>query len=152
MKAVILAGGEGTRLKPLTFRRPKPLTPIGGRPCIDFVIRSLIASGFREIVITTAYLSDKLIQSIGDGVDYNASILYSFEGTPAGTAGAVRRVANFIGETFVVAMGGVLADVDFRVLYECHRDRGGVAPIALTPVEDPAQYGIAATPGRGRTA
>ena len=152
MKAVILAGGEGTRLKPLTFRRPKPLIPIAGRPCIDFVIRSLIASGFREIVITTAYLSDRLIQSIGDGLDYNASILYSFEGTPAGTAGAVRRVANFIGETFVVAMGDVLADVDFRALYDFHRDRGGVATIALTRVTDPTQYGIGATDARGRIA
>jgi len=150
MKAVILAGGEGHRLKPLTFRRPKPLIPIAGRPCIDFVIRSLIASGFREIVITTAYLSDRLIQSIGDGLDYNASILYSFEGTPAGTAGAVRRVANFIGETFVVAMGDVLADVDFRALYDFHRERGGAATIALTRVSDPTQYGIAAIDDRGR--
>jgi mannose-1-phosphate guanylyltransferase len=150
MKAVILAGGEGTRLKPLTFRRPKPLIPIAGRSCIDFVIRSLIASGFREIVITTSYLSDTLIRSIGDGLDYNASILYSFEGTPAGTAGAVRRVANFIGETFVVAMGDVLADVDFRALYEFHRERGGIATIALTRVTDPTQYGIAAVDARGR--
>jgi mannose-1-phosphate guanylyltransferase len=150
MKAVILAGGEGTRLKPLTYRRPKPLIPIAGRTCIDFVIRSLIASGFREIVITTSYLSDTLIRSIGDGLDYNASILYSFEGTPAGTAGAVRRVANFIGETFVVAMGDVLADVDFRALYEFHRERGGIATIALTRVTDPTQYGIAAVDGRGR--
>ncbi len=150
MKAVILAGGEGTRLKPLTLRRPKPLIPIAGRPCIDFVIRSLIASGFREIVITTAYMSDRLIQSIGDGLDYNASILYSFEGNPAGTAGAVRRVANFIGETFVVAMGDVVADVDFRALYDFHRDRGGVATIALTRVTDPTQYGIAAIDDRGR--
>ena len=150
MKAVILAGGEGTRLKPLTFRRPKPLIPIAGRSCIDFVIRSLIASGFREIVITTSYLSDTLIRSIGDGLDYNASILYSFEGTPAGTAGAVRRVANFIGETFVVAMGDVLADVDFRALYEFHRERSGIATIALTRVTDPTQYGIAAVDARGR--
>jgi NDP-sugar pyrophosphorylase family protein len=150
MKAVVLAGGEGTRLKPLTSRRPKPLIPIAGRPCIDFVIRSLIASGFREIVITTSYLSDRLIRSIGDGVDYNASILYSFEGTPAGTAGAVRRVANFIGETFVVAMGDVVADVDFRALYEFHRERGGAATIALTRVTDPTQYGIAAVDQRGR--
>ncbi len=150
MRAVILAGGEGTRLKPLTQRRPKPLIPIAGRPCIDFVIRSLIASGFREIVITTAYMSDRLIQTIGDGLDYNASILYSFEGTPAGTAGAVRRVANFIGETFVVAMGDVLADVDFRAMYEFHRERGGVATIALTRVTDPTQYGIAAVDERGR--
>ena len=150
MKAVILAGGEGTRLKPLTERRPKPLIPIAGRPCIDFVIRSLIASGFREIVITTAYMSDRLIQSIGDGLDYNASILYSFEETPAGTAGAVRRVANFIGETFIVAMGDVLADVDFRALYEFHREREGVATIALKRVSDPTQYGIAAVDDRGR--
>jgi len=150
MKAVILAGGEGTRLKPLTFRRPKPLIPIAGRPCIDFVIRSLIGSGFREIVITTAYMSDRLIKTIGDGLDYNASILYSFEGTPAGTAGAVRRVANFIGETFVVAMGDVLADVDFRGLYEYHRERKGVATLALTRVTDPTQYGIAVMNDRGR--
>ncbi len=150
MKAVVLAGGEGTRLKPLTQRRPKPLIPIAGRPCIDFVIRSLTASGFREIVITTAYMSDRLIQSIGDGLDYNASILYSFEGNPAGTAGAVRRVANFIGETFVVAMGDVVADVDFRAMYEFHRERGGVATIALTRVTDPTQYGIAAVDSRGR--
>lgn len=150
MKAVILAGGEGTRLKPLTSRTPKPLIPVAGRPCIDFVIRSLIASGFREIVITTAYMSDTLIQSIGDGLDYGASILYSFEGTPAGTAGAVRRVANFIGETFVVAMGDVVADVDFRALYEFHRERRGVATIALTRVKDPTQYGIAAVDPRGR--
>src|SRR5213594_3998139 len=128
MKAVILAGGEGTRLKPLTFRRPKPLIPIAGRPCIDFVIRSLIASGFREIVITTAYLSDRLIQSIGDRLDYNASILYSFEGTTSGTAGGAGRVANFIADTFVVAMG------------------------ALTSVTDPTQYGSAATDARGRIA
>lgn len=150
MKAVVLAGGEGTRLKPLTFRKPKPLISIAGRPCIDFVLRSLIASGFREIVITTAYMSDRLIKTIGDGLDYNASILYSFEGTPAGTAGAVRRVANFIGETFVVAMGDVLADVDFRAIYDFHRERGGVATIALTRVADPSQYGIAALDHRGR--
>ena len=150
MKAVVLAGGEGTRLKPLTFRRPKPLIPIAGRPCIDFVLRSLIASGFREIVITTSYMSDRLIKTVADGLDYNASILYSFEGTPAGTAGAVRRVANFIGETFVVAMGDVLADVDFRAMYDFHRERGGVATIALTRVTDPTQYGIAAIDSRGR--
>ena len=152
MKAVILAGGEGARLKPLTYRRPKPLIPIAGRPCIDYVIRSLVAAGFRELVIATAYLSDRLIQTIGDGLDYNASILYSFEHTPAGTAGAVKRVANFIDTTFVVAMGDVLADVDFRALYDFHRDRGAVATIALTEVQDPTQYGVAALDDRGRIA
>src|SRR4030067_969481 len=96
MKAVILAGGEGTRLKPLTSRTPKPLMPVAGRPCIDFVIRSLIASGFREIVITTAYMSDTLIQSIGDGLDSGASALSSVEGRPAGSGESFSDLANAV--------------------------------------------------------
>ena len=152
MKAIVLAGGEGTRLKPLTYKRPKPLMPVAGRPCIDYVIRSLVSSGFQEIVVTTAYLSDTLIKSIGDGLDYNASILYSFEANPAGTAGAVRRVANFIDDTFVVAMGDILADVDFKVLYDFHKRKGGVGTIALTEVQDPTQYGIVGVDGKGRIA
>jgi len=150
MKAVVLAGGEGTRLKPLTYKRPKPLMPVAGRPCIDYVIRSLVSSGFQAIITTTAYLSDTLIKSIGDGVDYNASILYSFEANPAGTAGAVRRVANFIDDTFVVAMGDILADVDFRALYEFHKRKGGIVTIALTEVEDPTQYGIVGMDSKSR--
>ena len=150
MKAVVLAGGEGTRLKPLTYRRPKPLMPVAGRPCIDYVLRSLATSGFHEIIVTTAYLSDALIKSIGDGVDYNASILYSFEENPAGTAGAVRRVGNFIDETFVVAMGDILCDVDFKALYELHKRKGGLVTIALTEVEDPTQYGIVGLDAKGR--
>ncbi len=150
MKAVVLAGGEGTRLKPLTYKRPKPLMPVAGKPCIDYVIRALVESGFQEIVITTAYLSDTLIKSIGDGAHYNASILYSFEENPAGTAGAVLRVANFIDDTFVVAMGDILVDVDFRALYEFHRKKGGLVSIALTEVNDPSQYGIAGVDRAGR--
>jgi len=152
MKAVVLAGGEGTRLKPLTYKRPKPLMPVAGRPCIDYVLRSLATSGFHEIIVTTAYLSDALIKSIGDGVDYNASILYSFEENPAGTAGAVRRVGNFIDETFVVAMGDILCDVDFKALYDFHKRRGGVGTIALTEVDDPTQYGIVGLDAKGRIA
>ena len=150
MKAVVLAGGEGTRLKPLTHRRPKPLMPVAGRPCIDYVMRSLVASGFQEIIVTTSYLSDTLIRSVGDGAGYNASILYSFEATPAGTAGAVRRVGNFVDDTFVVAMGDILCDVDFRALYDFHKRKGGMATIALTEVEDPTQYGIVGLDAEGR--
>ncbi len=150
MKAVVLAGGEGTRLKPLTYRRPKPLMPVAGRPCIDYVLRALATSGFHEIIVTTAYLSDALIKSIGDGLDYNASILYSFEENPAGTAGAVRRVGNFMDETFVVAMGDILCDVDFKALYDFHKRKGGVATIALTEVDDPTQYGIVGLEAKDR--
>lgn len=150
MRAIVLAGGEGSRLKPLTFHRPKPLIPIAGRPCIDYVLRSLTASGFREIVIATAYLSDRLIKTIGDGLGYDASILYSFEENPAGTAGAVRRVGSFFRETFVVAMGDVLTDIDFQALVRFHRERDAVATIALTEVPDPSQFGIVDLDDQGR--
>lgn len=142
MKAVVLAGGFGTRLKPLTERRPKPLLPVAGRPCIDYVLRSLADAGFKEIIITTSYMSDHVIKRIGDGVDYSASILYSFEADPAGTAGAVKRLENFIDDTFVVASGDVLADVDLKSLYTFHKESGGVATMALTEVQDPTQFGI----------
>ena len=150
MKGIVLAGGEGRRLKPLTQLRPKPLLPIAGRPCVDFVLRSLINSGVRELILTTGYMSDALIKSIGDGLGYDASILYSFEATPAGTAGSVKRVADFIDETFVVAMGDVLVDLDVRPLIEFHRRKKSVATIALTEVEDPTEYGIVGLDKNGR--
>ncbi len=142
MKAIVLAGGFGTRLKPLTERMPKPLLPVAGRPCIDFVLRSLVAAGFREVVVATSYMSDRVMKRIGDGLEYDASILYSFEATPAGTAGAVKRVADFIEDTFVVASGDVLADVDVRQLYERHKETGATATLALTRVENPTEFGI----------
>ncbi len=142
MKAIVLAGGFGTRLKPLTERMPKPLLPVAGRPCIDFVLRSLVSARFKEIIVATSYMSDRVMKRIGDGLEYDASILYSFEATPAGTAGAVKRVADFIEDTFVVASGDVLADVDVRQLYELHKEKGAVATMALTRVEDPTQFGI----------
>ncbi|MFQ6107622.1 MAG: sugar phosphate nucleotidyltransferase [Thermoplasmata archaeon] len=142
MKAVVLAGGFGERLRPLTEARPKPLITIAGKPCIDYVIRSLVKADFREIVVTTGYMSDHLIKKIGDGIDYEAGILYSFEENPAGTAGAVKKVADFLDETFIVASGDVLADVDMRELYDYHKRKGAVATMALTEVKNPSQFGI----------
>ena len=150
MKGIVLAGGEGRRLKPLTQTRPKPLLPVAGRPCVDYVLRSLIDSGVRELIVTTAFMSDALIKSVSEGLDYDASILYSFEATPAGTAGGVKRVADFIDGTFVVAMGDVLVDLDVRPLIEFHRRKKSVATIALTEVEDPTEYGIVGLDKGGR--
>jgi len=150
MKGIVLAGGEGRRLKPLTQNRPKPLLPVAGRPCVDYVLRSLINSGVRELVVTTAFMSDALIKSVSEGLAYDASILYSFEATPAGTAGSVKRVADFIDGTFVVAMGDVLVDLDVRPLIEFHRRKKSVATIALTEVEDPTEYGIVGLDKSGR--
>lgn len=142
MKAVVLAGGIGERLRPLTEVRPKPLINIAGRPCIDYVLRSLVKAGFREIVVTTGYMSDHLIKKIGDGIDYQAGILYSFEENPVGTAGAVKKVSDFLDDTFVVASGDVLADVDMKALYDYHKKKSAVATMALTEVQDPTQFGI----------
>lgn len=137
-------------MRPLTETRPKPLIPVAGKPCIDFVIRSLVASDFREIIITTGYMSNYLMKKMGDGLKYDASILYSFEDTPAGTAGAVKRVEDFIDDTFVVASGDVLADVNMRDLFDYHRRAGSVATMALTEVENPEGFGIVELDERNR--
>ncbi len=142
LRAVILAGGVGTRLKPLTYKRPKPLIPIAGEPCVDYVIKSLVSAGFSKIIVTTGYMSDTLIKSIGDGKKFGASILYAFEETPAGTAGAVKNVGEFLGSTFVVASGDVLADVDIKALFDYHKEKNAVATMALTEVDNPIGFGI----------
>src|SRR5207247_9144767 len=111
-------------------------------PSIYSGLRSLAGAGFHEIIVPTAYMSDALIKSIGDGLDYNASILYSFEENPAGTAGAVRRVGNFFDDTFVVSMGDILCDVDFKALYDFHKRKGGAVTIAQTEAPGPSQHRV----------
>jgi len=150
MKAVILAGGIGTRLRPLTDKRPKPLVPVGGRMCIEFVLSSLAKADFKKIIVTTGYMSDRLIKTVGDGERYDSSILYSFEATPAGTAGAVKKVADFLDTTFVVASGDVLADVDISSIYKFHKKKKALATIALTQVEDPTEFGIVGLDKNGK--
>ena len=154
MKAVIMSGGKGTRLKPLTDHLPKPMVPVGPRRCIDYVIRSLAAARIDEIIVTTGYLSDRVIRGIADGASHGVSVVYSFEDEPLGTAGGVKHVGPFLGrETFVVASGDVLADVNIRRLIERHeqnRKKGALATLALTKVEDPTQYGIVGLGPDGR--
>ncbi|MEW5760124.1 MAG: NDP-sugar synthase [Candidatus Thermoplasmatota archaeon] len=150
MKAVILAGGEGKRLRPLTEKRPKPLVPIAGRACIEYVISSLVKSGIKEIIITTSYMSDKLIKAIGNGESYGAGILYSFEDKPCGTAGAVKRVEKFLDGTFIVASGDVVMDMDFQKLYEKHKKNNSIATLALTYLSDPRKYGVVEIDRRNR--
>lgn len=142
MKAVILAGGEGTRLGLLTKSVPKPLIPVAGPPCIDYVIKSLTSADFEQMIITTGYMSDKLLAHVGDGKQFGASIQFAFEESPAGTAGAVRNIKNLLNDTFVVASGDVLAEVDIRSIYDFHKSKGAVATMALTSAENPTEFGI----------
>ncbi len=154
MKAVIMAGGKGTRLRPLTNRLPKPMVPVGQSRCVDYVLRSLTSAGVREVIVTTGYLSDRIVRGIADGANHGVSVVYSFEDEPMGTAGGVRHVLPFLGdEAFLVASGDVLAEVNVRALLEkhkAHRERGAVATLALTRVEDPTQYGVVEIDRDGR--
>ena len=142
MKAVILAGGEGTRLRPLTLTRPKPLMPVAGKPCIEYVIRALGKAGLKELFVTAGYKA-KMLKDVLDGSsNYGADIDFSFEAVPLGTAGAVKKVEKELEGTFVVASGDVLADVDFKKLIDFHKKNKAMATMALTKVDEPCQFGI----------
>jgi len=149
-QAVVLAGGEGTRLKPLTNTRPKPLLPILDRPCLEYVIESLSRAGIDEIFLTCSYRSADIVAAIGNGEELGARIIYSFEEEPMGTAGAVKLLEEKLDETFVVASGDVLADVDIGSLIEFHERSNADVTIALTQVERPEEFGIVGLDDQGR--
>ncbi len=146
MKAVVLAGGFGTRLRPLTFTRPKPLVPLVDRPVIDHVVDYLVSHGLNEIVVTTTYLRQLIIDHFnfryrGDG---HLSLSFPAEHSPLGTAGSVKNAGLEVeGEPFVVIQGDNITDMDLRGMIEHHYDSGALVTIALTPVSDPWNYGIA---------
>jgi mannose-1-phosphate guanylyltransferase len=150
MKVVILAGGEGTRLRPLTENRPKPLMPVAGRPCIEYTIRSLVKAGLKEQILTAGYRANMVKEALGDGGRYGASIQYSFEEVPLGTAGAVKKVEGELDGTFVVASGDVLADVNIKTIVEYHKKKKAMATMALTKGKEPSQFGIVGLDKAGR--
>jgi len=149
-QAVVLAGGEGTRLRPLTNARPKPLLPVLGRPCVEYVLRSLASAGIEEVFLTCSYRSNDMVAALGEGREFGIDLIYAFEEQPAGTAGAVKLLEERLGPTFVVASGDVLADVDIGTLIEFHRRKGAWATIALTEVESPQEFGIVGLDDDGR--
>ncbi|MFP4196425.1 MAG: sugar phosphate nucleotidyltransferase [Methanomassiliicoccales archaeon] len=148
-QAVVLAGGKGTRLRPLTLTRPKPLLPVLGRPCVEYVLRSLDQAGVGHITMACGYRSEDLVESV-EGMDLRAEVEFAFEDQPAGTAGAVKLLEERMDDTFVVASGDVLADVDMAVLVDFHRTRGTTATMALTRVERPEEFGIVGLDEEGR--
>ncbi len=142
MLGVVMAGGKGTRLRPLTLDRPKPLLPVGGRPVVEWGLRSLERAGIRDVVLTTAYKRDLLMDRLGDGSGLGVKIEYVEEKDPLGTAGGVKNAEGLIDDRFIVMSADVVADVDLDALVAFHEARGGLATIALTEVEDPTQFGI----------
>ena len=152
MKAVVLVGGEGTRLRPLTLSAPKQMLPIVGVPMIERVLGHLAAHGIDEAVLSLGYLPDAFLDAYPDGQAAGVRLSYAVEPEPLDTAGAVRFAATFAGidETFVVVNGDVLTDIDLTALVAFHRERGAEGTIALHPVADPSAFGVVPTDDDGR--
>ena len=142
IKGIVMAGGKGTRLRPITYSIPKPMVPIAGRPCIDYTLNSFFNAGIKDVIITTGYKFQALIEGVLEHKKPDQNILFSVEMEPAGTAGSIRIAGDFVDDTFVVGSGDVLADFDIRELIKFHRDRKSKLTIALTSVEDPSQLGV----------
>ncbi len=145
MKAVILAGGEGTRLRPLTSNQPKPMLPMANRPMLEHIVRLLSEHGFDDIVVTVAFLANQIRNYFGDGSDFGVQMRYASEDSPLGTAGSVRNAAEELDDTFLVISGDVLTDIDLTEFVAAHRKAGAFGSIALKRVEDPVEFGIVIT-------
>jgi mannose-1-phosphate guanylyltransferase len=151
MKGVILVGGEGTRLRPLTVNRPKSMVPIANEPFLARMIRYLKAGGIDEIILAMGYLPDRIRAYFGEGESLGVRLVYSVEESPLGTAGAVKLAAPYIGgETCFVFNGDVLTDLDLDALLRFHRARRAQVTIALSPVDNPSIYGVVETATDGR--
>lgn len=151
MKAVVMAGGEGTRLRPLTLDVPKPFIRVAGKPAMEYALDSLVKAGARDIIITTFYKPERLLAHLGGGSKLNARIFYSVEDEALGTAGGVAKCLPILGnDTVVVLSGDVIADVDIAALVHEHERSGAVATMALTQVENPTEFGIVGLDESGR--
>jgi len=140
VKAVILAGGEGTRLRPLTSNTPKPMMPLANKPMMEHIVNLLQLHGFDEIVVTVAFLANQIRDYFGDGSDFGVTMRYATEDSPLGTAGSVRNAADELDDTFLVISGDVLTDIDLTTFVKAHRDAGASASIALKHVENPLEF------------
>jgi mannose-1-phosphate guanylyltransferase / phosphomannomutase len=145
MKAVIMAGGEGTRLRPLTSNAPKPMLPLVNRPMMEHIVALLRRHGIDEIVVTVAYLPNAIRNYFGDGSEFGVHMTYATEETPLGTAGSVRNAKDVLDERFLVISGDVLTDLDLSAIVATHNDRGALATIGLVSVENPLEFGIVIT-------
>lgn len=150
MKAIILAGGEGTRLQPLTILRPKPMIPLFDKPLLEHLVLLLKENGFTEICMTLRYLSKSIQDWFGSGEELGVWIEYRMETEPRGTAGSVRDCADFIdGEDFLVVSGDAACSFDLRAFYEKHRISGADATILTHESGEPAEYGLVLTDADG---
>src|SRR5947207_1474125 len=150
MKAVVMAGGEGTRLRPLTSNQPKPMVPIVGKPCMEHIVELLRRHGMDDVIVTGAFLPQAIRSYFGDGESLGVNIEYSVEESPLGTAGSVRLASGRLDDTFVVISGDALTDVNLEKIVAFHREEQAAVTIGLKSVENPLEFGIVVTDDEGR--
>jgi len=142
MKAVILAGGKGTRLKPYTTHFPKPLMPIGERPILEIVIRKLKEAGCLDIIITTGHMGEMIRAFFLNGEKFGVNISYSIEKEPLGTAGPMNLIREHLTDTFLLMNGDVLTDIDFKKMIAYHRKNKANATVALSKRTVDIDFGV----------
>jgi len=150
LKAVIMAGGEGARLRPLTCDRPKPMVPLMDKPMMEYIIELLTRHGIKEQAVTLQYLPDQIKDYFGDGSSFDVSLHYFLEDEPLGTAGSVKNAASFLNETFLVISGDCLTDIDLSEAIAFHRQKKALVTIVLTPQDNPLEYGVVMVDEEGR--
>jgi mannose-1-phosphate guanylyltransferase len=151
MKAMLLAAGLGTRLRPLTYELPKPMVPILGRPVMEHILRLMARHGFDDVIANLHYFPDLIRDRFGDGSAYGVRLVYSYEPELMGTAGGVRNVRDHFGdETFLIISGDALTDIDLTALWRTHKEQGGIATLALKRVDDTSQFGVVIVGDDGR--
>ncbi len=151
MKAVVMAGGEGSRLRPLTIGRPKPLVPICNRPIMEHILELLRRHGIKEVIATVHYLADEIHAAFGDGSEFGVCMSYSMEETPLGTAGSVKRAEEDLKDgPFLIVSGDALTDCDLTKAIGFHKAKKGIATIVLSRVKNPLEFGVVITDDKGR--
>lgn len=149
MKAVIMAGGKGTRLRPLTLTTPKPMVPLLNRPCMEYMIELLKRYDIHQIAVTLQHLPNIIRNHFGDGSKFGVQLHYFEEDTPLGTAGSIKYAEPFLNETFIVISGDALTDFNLRNVIQYHREKQAIATMVLTRVNIPLEYGVVMTDVEG---
>ncbi|MEA1872652.1 MAG: NDP-sugar synthase [Chloroflexota bacterium] len=149
MKAVILVGGEGTRLRPLTCNTPKAIVPILNRPFLEHLLGYLKEHGVTDAILAMAYLPDPIQSCLGDGTQLGVQLTYLVEESPLGTAGAVKNAESYLDGPFLVFNGDIITDIDLTAMMKRHKEVKPKVSIALTPVDNPTIYGVVETDTRG---
>jgi len=146
-RAIVLCGGEGTRLRPITYSMPKSLIPVNGKPVVEHIFDLLKRYGVRNVIVSVGYLKEKIIAEKKNWPKYGMHFSFVEEAKPLGTAGPLRLAEAMLTKTFIASNGDELKDIDIAKMYEAHRRNRALATIALAKVEDPSHYGIARLEG-----